>query len=77
MMENLENLLNISPEEPSPKEIVMVPDKNDETVLVPQTESPDDFDALCAYQKTILEKTQTVLDSALEIAVLTQDPRAV
>jgi hypothetical protein len=36
----------------------------------------DNVELSCEYQKQILEKTQTVLETALEVAALTQDPRA-
>lgn len=63
------------------KELVVQPEQQTEIVSpsvisVPVPENTDNVELSCEYQKQILEKTQNVLETALEVAALTQDPRA-
>lgn len=62
------------------KELVVQSEQQSEIVspsVISVSENTDNIELSCEYQKQILEKTQTVLETALEVAALTQDPRAI
>jgi len=76
---SLDEIFNIKPLEIIENKELVIQEQQEvasPSVISVSENIDDNVELSCEYQKQILEKTQTVLETALEVAALTQDPRA-